>query len=119
MLQKRAIRIISGSGYLDHTTPLFYASKILKLDVLYKQSIACYMYDHQNLLLAHVPSHNYNTRNRDRPVPPRQNLRSTEQSVIYNGVRIWNEIPINIKTCPTKRSFKYHFRNYLLSQYLL
>ena len=119
ILQKRAIRIINGSGYLDHTAPLFYASKILKLEDLYKHSVACYMYDHQSLLLDHVPSHSYGTRNRDRPVPPRQNLRSTEQSVIYNGIRIWNVIPNNIKTCLTKQSFKYQFKKYLLSQYLL
>ena len=117
-LQKRAIRVISGAGFLDHTDPLFYSNKILKVNDLYKQSIACYMYDHPNLLSAHAVTHNYNTRNRDRLVPPIEKLRSTEQSVIHKGIREWNEIPDNIKSCVTKQSFKYHYKNYLLAQYL-
>ena len=77
-----------------------------------------YIYDHQSLLLDHVLSHDYDTRNRNRPIPPRERLRSAEQSVIYNGIRIWNEIPDDIKANLTKQSFKYHYKNYLLSRYI-
>ena len=42
MLQKKAIRIINGASYLQHTDPLFYSSKILKIRDQYKLSIGTY-----------------------------------------------------------------------------
>ena len=68
-LQKRAVRAISVAGYLDHTDPLFLRNKILKLNDLYKHSLACYIYSHPNLLNEHSRSHTYLTRNRDTPLP--------------------------------------------------
>ena len=118
ILQKRAVRIISGAGFLDHTTPLFYENKILKIEDLYKHSIACYVYSNPSILNQFQQSHSYNTRNRNLLVPPRVGLRSTEQSILYNAVKIWNGVPENIKLSLTKQSFKYNYRNYLLSQYV-
>ena len=118
ILQKRAIRIISNAGFLDHTEPLFKLQKILKLQDLYKYSLACYFFKNQNLLNSFSQSHNYNTRNRDLFLPPHERLRSTSQSVIYNGIIVWNNIPDSIKACRTIGSFKYQFRNHLLSEYV-
>ena len=117
ILQKKAIRIISGAGYLDHTTPLFYSNKILKIDDLYKHSLGCYIYNNQHLLIEHSRSHRYDTRGSNSLLLPRAELRSTEQSVIYNGLKIWDSLPNDIKICSTLSSFKYNYKNFLINQY--
>ena len=115
MLQKRAIRLISNAGYLDNTDPLFYANNILKLDHLYMHCLACYIYSNQGLLETYAPSHNYSTRNRGQFIPPVPRLRSTEQSVIFNAIKVWNDIPADIKACGSKQNFKMKYKKYLLS----
>jgi len=39
------------------------------------------------------------------------------ESVVYNGVRIWNEIPENIRGCNTMDSFKFRYKNHVVEQY--
>ena len=117
LLQKRAIRIISGAEYLDHTDPLFFYNKILKIEDMYKHSIACYTYSHPEILVNFERTHPYYTRNYDSLLTPFMRLRSTQQSVRYNAVQIWNEIPDEIKNSISKQSFKFKYKRYLLSQY--
>ena len=117
ILQKRAVRIISGAGYLDHTETLFKSNKILKLQDLYKHSLACYVYKNPEILDQFYRNHNYNTRGRNSFLPPFERLRMTEQSVIHNAVGFWNQIPMSIKLSPSKNSFKFNLKEFLLSQY--
>ena len=116
-LQKRAIRAISMAGFLDHTDPLFLQCKILKFNDQFKLSLACYLFNNQNLLTEYSRSHPHFTRNRDVPLATLARLRSTEQSIIRNAIILWDTIPINIKTCRTFNSFKMKYKNFLLNQY--
>ena len=117
LLQKRAIRIISGAGYLEHTEPLFFENKILKIQDQYKHSLACYVYKHPEILSNHQRNHNYQTRFRDQFLPPFERLCITQQSVIFNAIKLWNEIPQNIRERQSINGFKYHYKNFLLDQY--
>ena len=54
----------------------------------------------------HTRTHNYSTRNRDSHLTPFHRLRSTNQSVVLNMIRVWNEIPDTIKQCTSYNSFK-------------
>ena len=117
LLQKKAIRIISGAGYLDHTERLFYSNKILKIDDLHKYHLGCHAYKNPNILNQYVRTHNYNTRNRNDLLPTFQRLRVSDQSVIHNTVLNWNEVPLHIKESPSLASFKYCYRQFLLNQY--
>ena len=49
-LQKRAVRIITGSTFTAHTEPLFQEFSILKFDDLYKLFLGIYMYKQENQL---------------------------------------------------------------------
>ena len=109
IMQKKAIRIISGAGYLDHTNSLFYSNKILKIPDLNKYQLGCYAYNNPDILNQHIRTHNYNTRNRNDLMPTFQRLRVSEQSVIHNTITNWNEIPLNVKASPSINSFKYHY----------
>ena len=118
ILQKRAVRLISNAAFLDHTDPLFFNNKILKLDDQYKLSIGCFAFKNPNLIATHVRPHSHFTRNREIPLPPFERLRSTQQSVIFNVVKVWNDVPESIKQCRSLHSFKFKFKELLLSRYL-
>src|SRR3989442_2738844 len=45
ILQKRAIRIITRSSYLAHTSPLFHKLGILKLEDIYKLQVLLFVYN--------------------------------------------------------------------------
>ena len=117
LLQKKAIRIISGARYLDHTEPLYAENKILKLRDLYKFNLGCYAYKNPSILANFQRSHTYNTRSRNLLLPPMERLRSSQQSVVSNTIRNWNDIPSTIQQSISIASFKYQYKTYLLSQY--
>ena len=51
ILQKRSIRLLTWSGYREHTNPLFYRAKCLKLKDIYSLETAKLMYKiHNNVL---------------------------------------------------------------------
>ena len=73
-LQKRAVRIIAGAGFRDHTKPLFSLFKLLNVYQLNQYQIGCFMFKCLNQSFS-LPSqflqyfsynkdvHHYNTRN--------------------------------------------------------
>lgn len=67
----RILRMITNSGYLDHTRPLFKLIEILNLDDICAFVISMIKYMNKNNS-QNVPTHNYCTRHRNllRPPPP-------------------------------------------------
>ena len=118
ILQKRAIRIISGAEYLDHSDPLFYRNRILKIFDQYKLSLAVYVYQNPQILVDYQRNHLYNTRQRTELIAPFERLRTTQQSVIFNAIQIWNDIPEIIKNSVSINSFKFTYKKYLLDRYI-
>ena len=116
LLQKRAIRLVSGASFLDHTEPLFNSNKILKIHDMYKLNIGLYMYDRVRSG-DYDRNHQYNTRNRNDLLPRRFRLTATQNSLASIGPTIWNSIPTNIKDSLTYSSFKHQYKKYLLSFY--
>ena len=51
--RKKAIRIIHGAGYLEHTSPLFATSSILKFGDIHSLNVANFMFKHSRNLLPH------------------------------------------------------------------
>jgi len=64
LLQKKAIRIISGSGQLEHCKPLFQNLKILTLHSLYILHCLLYMQGNSEKIELREAFHNYETRHR-------------------------------------------------------
>ena len=117
LLQKRAIRIINNAPFLAHTDPLFLSSGILKIYDLYKLNVGAYMFDHWQSG-GFNRTHQYNTRNRDDLLPNRPRLTVARNSLSVAGPNIWNTIPSDIQNSLSKGSFKFRYKQYLLSQYL-
>ena len=60
ILQKRSIRLLTGSGYREHTNPLFYRAKCLKLKDIYSLETAKLMYKIHNNVLSFANSDKFN-----------------------------------------------------------
>ena len=105
VLQKRAMRVVTKSYYLAHTTPLFLRSGFLRLVDIYKYSLAIYFY--KNNLEHNFAQHpSYRTRGATSLCHTFQRLSVTHRSVNYAGPTIWNEILVEIRTPRTVRKIK-------------
>ena len=119
-LQKRIIRILTNSGFFDHTHQLFKEEGMLKLFDINKIQIALHMYklvNTGNIPFHSLPHHNYPTRTRSNLRTPIHNLTLFQHSLSYSGPVIWNSIPDQIKLLPTSTSFKNQLKQHLLKQY--
>ena len=119
-IQKKIIRIITDSYYLEHTQPLFKEIRTLKLFDINKLEIAAYMFkmiNSANTATLQHPIHNYLTRTHQNISIPAHNLTIFQHSLSYLGPKTWNALPEHIKILPSISSFKKHLRNYILEQY--
>ena len=116
VLQKRAIRIISGVSFIEHTEPLFLSNKMLKIHDIYNLNVGLYMYDRRSTD-AYERQHQYETRNRNNLLPGRACLSVTKNSMHSIGPIIWNSIPEHIRNSRTRSSFKSQYKKHLISSY--
>ena len=116
ILQKRAIRVISGESYLSHTNSLFYQHGILKFTDINTYLTALFMFKNLNNFNT-FSNHNYRTRGRFLLRPQFQRTVITQQSIKYRGPKTWNSLPNSIKSIRTLPSFKLNLRKLLISQY--
>lgn len=125
-LQKKAVRLCTGSHYLAHTEPIFKHLRLLKLDDLNVLQTAIFMFKlKQNLLPPYFNSmftynwqiHSHNTRNREDfyITNPRTSLSST--SIRYKGPDVWHTLSDNIKQCSYLSAFKRKLKNKILGSY--
>ena len=126
LLQKRACRIINKLSYLDHTSSAFAGSSILKLVDLYKYRIGIYMHrilfssldsNFKNALRPLAESHSYNTRNINSFELPLYRKSMTQFSVHYVAVKLWNDLPIELRSCLSLDRFKREYKKVLLLPY--
>ena len=116
MLQKRAIRIITGSEYLSHTEPLFLQTSILKFEDLHKYLLLLYYFKHK---CDFQPSNvNYSTRYGGEPILYAHRLTLTEHSVLYSAARLWRSLSEDLKNINSYAVFKKKLKLHYLSQYV-
>ena len=124
-LQKKVVRILSSSNYLAHTSPLFKNLEILKLNDIYKFKVMEHMY--KTLVLNKYPllkstilqsqiNHNYNTRNNKYSIPHIR-IEKCRRSLLYQGLNLWNTLPVFMTSSKSLNSFKTSCRRYLLGTY--
>ena len=112
-LQKRAVRIICDQPFLAHSAPLFDECQILKLNELYKYNLAIHFYktrQHENIM----PQHAYNTRDRNNVTLPYHRLTKTQQSISFQGAKVWRDLPAHIRHTASLRRFKTSAKQYFL-----
>ena len=115
LLQKRAVRAISKADYKASNKPLFANLKILDVFSIYSLQVSSfmYLYHHDALPIAFTQIfqtgnqiHQYSTRYSEfnDPTPVEQILK--KNPILFQGPRIWNSLPNNIKNAPTFNIFK-------------
>ena len=116
VLQKRAIRLISGSSYLAHTNPLFLEHKVLKLNDVTFYFTWVYMYKKSDRY-DRVGNHSYNTRNAQNLRENYHRLNTSQRSLDRIGPSYWNQLPSDLKNSNKISSFKNNLKNYIISKY--
>lgn len=122
LLQKRCIRTISGSGFRDHTNPLFKNLGILKInDVYILESLKFVNNQLKNPNVYNFQRvsdvHNVNTRNINHLRPRLAHTSLSKKFVTYSGCNLWNNLPLELRTITNNVTFKIKCKKHLLSKY--
>ena len=126
VLQKRVIRIISNSHYLEHTSPLFKAKRILKLTDINNLQIGQFMYQYTNSILPRIfenffttnaDMHMHLTRHRGNFRAEFFRTRKKLYTVRVKGPRVWNVLEPGLKNSGSLLTFKKNYIKKILSTY--
>ena len=123
-IQKRAIRVVSGSAYSEHTLPLFINLKVLPLGKLHIFLTAQFMFRAKYHLLPESCMHLVTTAQRDRvyqmrsinhfvPLTCRTNI--SQRCIGYFGPIIWNRLPVHLQMITSYGVFTHQLRLHLLT----
>ena len=123
ILQKRCIRIIFNKHRLHHTTPLFAKLKTLSIYNLNRYCTSMFMFSWVHGICPiifnryyHFCSeiHPYRTRFSSNISVPFFRLKSSQLSIRYIGVKVWNSLPDYIRKCMQSNTFKRKLKEYLI-----
>ena len=101
-LQKLALRAITASKYNAHTSPLFIKLKLLKIHDIFKLNMLKFYFKYKKNKLPKFftgmfdeiyPSHEHDTRQKDKPVNPRWESLAAKKSIRYS-------LPLALKITP-------------------
>ena len=125
ILQKKAIRHVSGANYVSHTDPLFINNNQLKVTdiIVYNNVLFMHSLRYDNLPtsfnnILQLKTENNTDRIRSDMggfVIPTNNSHITSPS--YNAARDWNTLPIFYKNISKHSEFKKEIKKYLISRY--
>jgi hypothetical protein len=124
-VQKKAIRIITGSAYNAHTLPLFIKHKILPLEKIIKQKKLQFMH---SVIYGYAPKSfsntwtsnddrqgNYNLRNNGQLLLPNPRIELYKKLPIYSLPKEWNNSE-NLRFYENKITFLYALRGQMFDE---
>ena len=123
-LQKKVIRIINNSQWLEHTRPLFSKLNILRLEEIHVYKVALMMFKvfhrdtpkvFSSLFTRNSDIHDYETRQMNQFHVPAARTNYMLRSVSVKGVRIWNDLSDRINHDCSFLSFKISLKKYIIN----
>ena len=124
LLQKKAVRIISGADRLAHTELLFRSLAMLNIDKIYSYNVGLMMFKfhHEKLPLIlkkfftkNCAIHSYNTRQKYLLHIPRFDKEVGKRSFRLRAAISWNHLLQNLNSLDIRIStFKTHLKQYLI-----
>ena len=96
-IKKRVIRIITNSRMRDSWRELFKKLEILSLYFRYILSISIFVIKSKHLYYTNNQIHSIHTRLQTNLHPPTANLTKFQKAVYYSAIKIFNNLPHNIK----------------------
>ena len=122
ILQKKAVRLINNSQYLDHTLPIFNSLKLLPLRQIFDLNCLNFLYkciktdqfpEFKRRLLSNPSIRNYNTRWANTIRTPSVRLDICKRSYFYKGITLWNKLDKKIQDSKSIDIFKKSVKYYL------
>lgn len=118
ILQKRVIRIMESLHPRESCRESFKTLKILTLTGIYIYEICCYVFKNKSTFLTNQTNHNYQTRFKGQLIPHQHSTALYQKSVFYNGCKIYNHLPADIKNSNSLFIFKKRIKNLLIEMCL-
>ena len=120
-IQNKIIRIITFSHYKTHAPPLFLKLSILQIDDIYRLHLALLIHKISNNQVTGTHNlininnvHNHNTRlSKNNFWTQSHNTNLGLSTYSAKGIKIWKELPNNIKTL-RYTTFKYKVKQYIM-----
>ena len=126
LIQKKAIRIVTNSGYRSHTNVLFFENNILKITDLYLFQLGQFMFKlnrhdlphiFQDMFLKNSSVHHYPTRQTDSYHLPLTRTLFAYRTLTFTGPNFWNSLHKDYKDAPSLNTFKRKLKKLLLIKY--
>jgi len=121
------VRAITNSDYTAHSAPLFAKLGILDIYQINRFQIAKFMYYYHNNLLpplffnlffTNSQIHGYSTRTTNNYRVHHCRTYLKEFTILYQGPKIWNSLPVTITSLPSFPNFKKKLQEFLVKQLL-
>jgi len=103
-LQKRAVRIMTHSSYLEHTKPLFKQLGVLNVYDLYRYSSCIFVF--KNLGSYQSSVNRRSTRNHQAVEVKFQRLSICQRSVYFSAAKYFNELQAEVSSVTKISTFK-------------
>ena len=120
ILQKRSIILLTGSGYREHTNPLFYRAKCLleTAKLMYKihNNVLSFANSDKFNLIKNCYTHKTRLSHKNNFFLPRTRTRLGQKSLSFAGIKVWNKILSSMKEVSFYR-FKKAVKAHFLSNY--
>ena len=113
-LQKKAIRAVFRKRSRDSCRPLFLDNNILTFPSIYIMSCLIFVRKNFSIFETAPPVHRYNLRPQNNLQLPAHRTSFFERQLRYNGARLYNALPDNIKAEPDVKRFGRRVKDYLL-----
>ena len=127
-LQKKAIRLVNNSHYIEHTAPIFLSLKVLTINQVFKLNCLVFMFkclktdkfpEFKKRLIKNSNIHFHNTRKNNHYRPPRERLEMCKRSYFVQSILMWNSIDASIQISSTISIFKQNVKKLLLQNAIL
>ena len=129
-LQNKAVKSICAARFCDSSSPYYKRLKILKLTDLYKLEVGKFIHANFKKMLPKNLSNYFvlTSQISEKSTKLNEKFKKTlhisfyktsqlQRCIKYQGVKVWNEIPIQIQNA-FYSVFKYEFKKYLLKPYI-
>ena len=116
---------MKGCGNRVSCRNLFKKLKILPLTSQYLISLLKFVVQNKNLFLTNIENHNINSRQRNNLYLPQANLTLYHKGAYYLGIKIFNDLPTEIRNATDNlknfktalKQFLYTYLFYILEEY--
>ena len=126
VLQKRAIRVVNGARYCDHTNPLFSKTFDLKLfdlvdfktaQIMFRAFRNCLPENIQKLFQHRDQHHTHDLRGRNLLYQPKVRTTAKSFCISVQGVKLWNGLSEDQRSCMNIYQFNREFKRNVIVTY--